>query len=60
MARFISIIVGLGFIAALFWGFITTPREAAVESAAAYVHEHREEKKVPFSFQGPLGKYDRQ
>ncbi|HWI85235.1 MAG TPA: cytochrome c1 [Sphingomonas sp.] len=54
----IAPIVGLGFVLALAWGFITTPREAAVESAA---HEfHKGEKEVSFSFDGPLGKYDRQ
>ncbi|WP_442677901.1 cytochrome c1 [Sphingomonas sp. ASY06-1R] len=53
----IAPIVGLGFVLALAWGFLTTPREAAVESAA---HEfHREPKPVSFSFDGPLGHYDR-
>ena len=50
-------IVGLGFVLALAWGFISTPREAAIESAA---HEfHREPKPVSFSFDGPTGQYDR-
>jgi ubiquinol-cytochrome c reductase cytochrome c1 subunit len=54
----IAPIVGLGFLLALAWGFITTPREATVESAAHFFH--REPKEVKFSFDGPLGKYDRQ
>jgi ubiquinol-cytochrome c reductase cytochrome c1 subunit len=55
---FIAPVIGLGFLLALLWGFITTPREAAVESAT---HEyHREPKDIAFSFDGPLGRYDRQ
>jgi ubiquinol-cytochrome c reductase cytochrome c1 subunit len=55
---FLAPLVGLGFIAALFWGFITTPREAEVPSAT---HEfHRDPKPISFSFEGPLGRYDRQ
>jgi ubiquinol-cytochrome c reductase cytochrome c1 subunit len=54
----IAPIVGIGFVLALAWGFLSTPREAAVESAA---HEfHREPKPVSFSFDGPFGQYDRQ
>ena len=54
----IAPIVGLGFILALAWGFITTPHEAAVESAT-HVY-HREPKEIAYSFDGPAGKYDRQ
>jgi ubiquinol-cytochrome c reductase cytochrome c1 subunit len=54
----IAPIVGLGFLLALAWGFITTPREAAVESATEVYH--LEPKEVRYSFDGPLGKYDRQ
>ncbi len=55
----IAPIVGLGFIFALAWGFITTPREAAAVTAAHYVHENLVEKEVRFSFDGPFGRYDR-
>jgi len=55
---FIAPIVGIGFLLALFWGFVSTPREAAVETAA---HEfHLKPKEVEYSFSGPFGKYDRQ
>ena len=58
MSRILSILVGLGFLAALAWGFITTPHEAAVETATEEFH--RGVKDVSFSFDGPFGKYDRQ
>jgi ubiquinol-cytochrome c reductase cytochrome c1 subunit len=55
---FIAPLVGLGFLLALAWGFITTPHEAEVPSAQ---HEfHREAKEIDFTFDGPLGRYDRQ
>jgi ubiquinol-cytochrome c reductase cytochrome c1 subunit len=55
---FIAPLVGLGFLMALAWGFITTPREAEAPSA---VHEYHEEPKdIAFSFDGPTGHYDRQ
>jgi ubiquinol-cytochrome c reductase cytochrome c1 subunit len=57
MTRFLSILVGLGFLAALAWGFITTPHEASVESAAETYH--LPPKPVHFSFDGPFGRYDR-
>ena len=57
MARFLSILVGLGFLAALAWGFITTPHEAAVKTAAE--EYHRAPKDVRFAFDGPFGRYDR-
>src|SRR3954463_15170066 len=56
MTRFLSILVGLGFLAALAWGFITTPHEASVKTAVEEFH--REPKEVHFSFDGPFGKYD--
>ena len=59
IVRFFGFLVGLGFVSALLVGF-AMPREKAEETAAAYVHEHMEEKKVAFSFEGPFGKYDRQ
>jgi ubiquinol-cytochrome c reductase cytochrome c1 subunit len=55
---FIAPIVGAGFLLALLWGFITTPHEAEVVSAAHRFHE--EAKNISFSFDGPLGRYDRQ
>ncbi|WP_294391761.1 cytochrome c1 [uncultured Sphingomonas sp.] len=55
---FIAPVIGIGFLLALFWGFITTPHEAEVVSAA-HVY-HREPKDISFSFDGPLGRYDRQ
>jgi ubiquinol-cytochrome c reductase cytochrome c1 subunit len=57
MTRFLSILVGLGFLAALAWGVITTPHEAAVESATEEYHRHP--GPVAFSFDGALGRYDR-
>jgi ubiquinol-cytochrome c reductase cytochrome c1 subunit len=58
LGPFIAPFVGVGFLLALFWGFITTPHEEEVASAA---HEyHREPKEISFSFDGPMGHYDRQ
>jgi ubiquinol-cytochrome c reductase cytochrome c1 subunit len=57
MTRFLSILVGLGFLAALAWGFITTPHEAGVETAAQVYH--LPPKPIHYSFDGPFGKYDR-
>jgi len=56
MTRFLSILVGLGFLAALAWGFITSPHDASVETAAEVYH--LQPKEVHFSFDGPFGKYD--
>jgi ubiquinol-cytochrome c reductase cytochrome c1 subunit len=53
----IAPIVGLGFLLALAWGFITTPHEASPETAAE--EYHLAPKEVHFSFDGPFGKYDR-
>lgn len=53
----ISWIVGLGFVSALLVAFLM-PREK-VEATAASVY-HREPKEVHFSFDGPLGRYDRE
>jgi ubiquinol-cytochrome c reductase cytochrome c1 subunit len=58
LGPFIAPLVGLGFILALFWGFITTPREEEIVSATHAFH--REPKEIGFSFDGPLGHYDRQ
>jgi len=57
MLRFLAGLVGLGFVSALFIAFVM-PREK-VEPTAASVY-HLPEKEVHFSFDGPLGKYDRQ
>lgn len=57
MLRFLAGLVGLGFVSALFIAFVM-PREK-VEPTAASVY-HLPEKEVRFSFDGPLGKYDRQ
>jgi ubiquinol-cytochrome c reductase cytochrome c1 subunit len=54
---FIAPLVGAGFLLALLWGFITTPREAEAPTAAHEYHE--ESKEIAFSFDGPLGRYDR-
>lgn len=54
----IAPIVGIGFLLALAWGFITTPHEASPETAAEVYH--LKPKEVHFSFDGPFGKYDRQ
>ncbi|WP_156679153.1 cytochrome c1 [Sphingomonas profundi] len=54
----IAPIVGLGFIAALFFAIIFTPREAAEESASHVFH--REPKELSLASDGPLGKFDRQ
>ena len=57
MLRFLAGLVGLGFVSALCIAFVM-PREK-VEPTAASVY-HLPEKEVHFSFDGPLGKYDRQ
>jgi len=57
MLRFLAGLVGLGFVSALFIAFVM-PREK-VEPSAALVY-HLPEKEVKFSFDGPLGTYDRQ
>ena len=54
----IAPIVGLGFLLALAWGFITTSHETSPETAAEVYH--LAPKEVHFSFDGPFGKYDRQ
>jgi ubiquinol-cytochrome c reductase cytochrome c1 subunit len=54
----IAPIVGLGFILALAWGFITSPHDASPVTAAE--EYHLAPKEVHFSFDGPFGKYDRQ
>ena len=54
----IAPIVGLGFIAALLFAIIFTPREAEVESAAH--HFHLPAKELHLASDGPFGKFDRQ
>ncbi|WP_167073354.1 cytochrome c1 [Sphingomonas vulcanisoli] len=58
MVRFFAFLVGLGFVSALFVGFVM-PRDKQEESAAEYVHEHMTLKPVHYSFSGPFGRYDR-
>jgi ubiquinol-cytochrome c reductase cytochrome c1 subunit len=58
-APLIAPLVGLGFVLALVWSVIVTPHEAASETAAAYVHEHMEEKELHLASDGPLGHFDR-
>ena len=62
MVRFLGILVGLGFVAALLWSFgwgaaayITDPPEASVESLF-----HKEPKEVQFAQDGPFGMYDKE
>ena len=52
-------LVGFGFVLALVWAIIVTPREAAEETAAQYVHEHMQEKELHLASDGPLGRFDR-
>ncbi|PZU08044.1 cytochrome c1 [Sphingomonas sp.] len=60
MVRIVGFFAGLAFVSALLVAFVM-PREKVEETAAQYVHEHREEKKISFSFDNPVwGKYDRQ
>ncbi|WP_404713441.1 cytochrome c1 [Sphingomonas sp. MMS24-J13] len=54
----IAPIIGLGFILALAWGFITSPHDASPETATEVYH--LKPKEVHFSFDGPFGKYDHQ
>ncbi|MFS0735747.1 cytochrome c1 [Sphingomonas sp. 1P06PA] len=57
MARIIAFLVGCGFLFALIFSVIVTPREAAEESVAHRFHKHP--KEVAFSSDGPMGKFDR-
>lgn len=59
-APLIAPLVGLGFLLALIWAIIVTPREAAVETAAEYVHENFHEEPLRLASDGPLGRFDRQ
>ena len=59
-APLIAPLVGLGFVFALVWAVIVTPREATEETAAQYVHENSEEKPLKLASDGPLGRFDRQ
>jgi ubiquinol-cytochrome c reductase cytochrome c1 subunit len=59
IVRIVGFFAGLAFVSALLVAFVM-PREPAVETAATYVHETREETKVHFSFDNPFwGRYDR-
>ena len=64
MVRPIGALVGLGFVAALLFSLVGTiigwVQEPEPETAVEWVEHHRPEKPVSFSFDGPLGKYDRQ
>ena len=53
-------LVGLGFVFALIWAVIVTPREASEETAAQFVHEHMQEKPLHLASDGPFGRFDRQ
>ncbi len=55
MVRPIAMLVGLGFLMALLFGFFA-PREAVVEDVVKKFHLHP--KEVSFASDGPLGKFD--
>jgi ubiquinol-cytochrome c reductase cytochrome c1 subunit len=62
MVRPLGILAGIGFVAVVLWSlmwgvvaYVTEPHVPTVEHAY-----HLEPKEVAFSFQGPMGKYDRQ
>ncbi|RJF85426.1 cytochrome c1 [Sphingomonas cavernae] len=61
MVRPIGFLVGLGFVGvllwSLLWGAVAYVKEPPVPTAEHEFHEHP--KKVDFSFNGPLGKFDR-
>lgn len=59
-APLLAPLVGLGFVLALVWAVIVTPREAGEETAAAFVHSHMVEKPLHLASDGPLGRFDRQ
>ncbi len=64
MVRPIGALVGLGFVAALLFSLVGTVigwvKEPEPETANHWVEEHRPERPVSFSFDGPVGKFDRQ
>ena len=62
MVRPLGILAGIGFVAVVLWSlmwgvvaYVTEPHVPTVEHAY-----HLKPKEVAFSFQGPMGKYDRQ
>ena len=55
---FVGFLVGCGFVLALVFAILTTPLEAPEKTAVTEFHKG--EKEVRFSFDGPLGRYDRQ
>ncbi len=59
-APLLAPLVGLGFVLALVWAVIVTPREASEETAAQFVHEHMTEKPLHLASDGPFGRFDRQ
>jgi ubiquinol-cytochrome c reductase cytochrome c1 subunit len=62
MVRILGFLVGLGFVGvaawSLLWGVIAYVGEPPAETAEHRFHEHARD--VSFSFNGPLGRYDRQ
>src|SRR5437870_3352925 len=61
MVRFLGILVGLGFVAALLWSFGWGAASYIAEPTVASVEHrfHKEPKEVAFAQDGPFGVYDR-
>jgi ubiquinol-cytochrome c reductase cytochrome c1 subunit len=57
-APFFAPIVGLGFVFSLLWAIVSTPSAPVMKSAAEEFH--LAPKDIHYSFEGPLGRYDRQ
>ena len=61
MVRALGILVGLGFVGvaawSLIWGVIAYLQEPPQETVEHHYHEHP--RAIAFSFEGPLGRYDR-
>src|SRR4029453_16924137 len=62
MIRWIARVIGAGFVLAVLWAFGTTlATNLQSPPAPTAEHEfHRHPKEVEFSFDGPLGKFDKQ
>ncbi len=62
MVRFLGFLVGLGFVAvaawSLLWGVIAYIDEPPAETVEHRFHEHARD--IAYSFDGPLGRFDRQ
>jgi ubiquinol-cytochrome c reductase cytochrome c1 subunit len=62
MVRFLGILVGLGFVAAvawsLLWGVVAYVGSPPEQTAEARLHE--EPRNISYSFNGPFGRYDEQ